>query len=561
MRRWRPAVWGVGFLAATVVTVWSHELQWQANPILAVAYSLIGVGWLCTAWLLFKQEDQTGNAWMFLAASLVWIVGETARRDVPVLYPIALFVSLYSQILCSSLLLRYPRSTFDRSVKTYLIIGCVLLSVLAVPLVLTAPGPSVSGDAPGRLIDSIGPYRFGDFESVKFILWMGFSATFFVLLVARWRRLAAFERRTLAPILISGVVAAATIGAGILDDVLPEPAAWGLGLLRGLAGVGVTVAFVVSAIQLRVARGSVADLAGRLSGPVSLDAVREALVAVLDDPTIAVLPCTPETGPKLESTDVIALPVPGGDGRPRAVAIFNPDMRRHTDLLVSHLAVCGLALENAALTEDLRAQLHAVEDARARIVHAGSAERRRLERDLHDGAQQRLLALGVRIGALEANAPDADTADALGAVRGELHVALEELRDLAHGIYPSVLMQAGLGPALEEVIERQEVPFSLTVPSRRWDPDIESAAYFVACEAITNVVKHAGPCRARVDVVEDPDQLVLRVADTGRGFTTDDAVPFRLRTVEDRLTALGGSVEVDSEPGAGTRITARLPLP
>jgi signal transduction histidine kinase len=554
---WSRAAWAVGFIVAVVVTAWSHLTQWETTPVLAVAYSLIGLGWLGTARLLWHQPDQASNARLFLLLTVVWILGEVARRDIDALYQPTLFAAQYPQILCAALLLRYPRRDFDPLGRAYFVSGLVLATIFAIPLVLLAPGPDRPGDAPGRLLDSLGPYRFGDVQFGRSIVWAVYSVLFVALFLARWRRLTKFERGMLAPILVSAIAAAVTIGAAPLEPALTPAGLRGLGLARGLAGVGVSAAFLASARRVRLARGSVVDLMERLSGPVTEPSVRDALVAVFADSSIDVVSWTPEVETTLATSGRLVLPIPGSDEKPLALAAFPPDLCRHTALLRSHLAVCGLAIENAR-------QLRAVQEARTRLLQAGLAERRKLERDLHDGAQQRLLALGMKLGALEATADTPKTAEALHRVRGELHQAQQELRDLAHGIYPTALTRAGLGPALESVVERLAIPFALRVPARRWNQDLENALYLAACEAIANIVKHAGPCQARIDVSETTTHLELRVHDLGTGFSVTGAQrdPHRpiLGPAADRLAAVHGDLWVSSVPGQGTTVVARVPL-
>jgi signal transduction histidine kinase len=164
----------------------------------------------------------------------------------------------------------------------------------------------------------------------------------------------------------------------------------------------------------------------------------------------------------------------------------------------------------------------------------------------------------MRLGAIQARGLDPAFGTEVAAARAELHIALEELRHLAHGIYPATLTQAGLGPALEAVVEGLPVPVTLDVPAERWRPEVESTAYFVACEALTNVAKHAGDCSAQLRVDADGDELCLQVVDTGTGQESLNQ-PAALSHLRDRLAALGGTLSVTSRPGHGTSVTARIP--
>jgi signal transduction histidine kinase len=197
---------------------------------------------------------------------------------------------------------------------------------------------------------------------------------------------------------------------------------------------------------------------------VSVERVRDALRHALSDPTLEVWYWVSDQGGYVDGDGrVRPLPDPSerfvaesvsADCEPLSAVLADPALYRHRSLVDSAVAVSRLALENAQLQASLRSQLVAVREARGRLLHAGLEQRRRLERDLHDGAQQRLLALGMRLGAIENDSTDSRTATAIESARRELHQALEELRDLAHGLYPAVLTQAGLPAALEAVIER-----------------------------------------------------------------------------------------------------------
>jgi signal transduction histidine kinase len=222
----------------------------------------------------------------------------------------------------------------------------------------------------------------------------------------------------------------------------------------------------------------------------------------------------------------------------------------------------ALALENERLRAAVEAQLDELRSSRQRIVEACLVERRRVERDLHDGAQQRLvtLALAVRI-AREQAAVDADpqvcvTLDMIGR---ELQAALGELRELARGIHPALLVEAGLGPALESLAERSAIPAKVvSAPGRRFPPAVEATAYFVASEALANVAKYSFASVASINARTAGCVLVVEVADNGVGGANASRGS-GITGLADRVAALAGVFEVDSPPGRGTRLTARIP--
>jgi PAS domain S-box-containing protein len=215
----------------------------------------------------------------------------------------------------------------------------------------------------------------------------------------------------------------------------------------------------------------------------------------------------------------------------------------------------SLALSNAQAREELAA-------SRARLVEAGDAERRRLERNLHDGAQQRLVALSLTLRLAERQLPDGETTarDLLGRANAELDAALEELRELARGIHPAILTDRGLVPALEMIAGRASVPVEVSASlDHRLPRPVEAAAYYLVAEALTNASKHARASRVQVHVSSADGSARVEVADDGVGGA-DTRLGSGLRGLSDRVEALGGKLEIDSPAGAGTTITARIPV-
>jgi signal transduction histidine kinase len=211
--------------------------------------------------------------------------------------------------------------------------------------------------------------------------------------------------------------------------------------------------------------------------------------------------------------------------------------------------------ERARQEEELRA-------SRARIVEAGDAERRRLERNLHDGAQQRLVSLSLSLRLAQAKiATDPHAADELlSSASVELALALEELRELARGIHPAVLTERGLGPALATLADRAPLPVELDcMADDRLPAPAEAAAFYVVSEALANVAKYAEASSVRVSVARSNGRAVVEVVDDGKGGA-DPAAGTGLRGLVDRVEALDGRLAVESPPGAGTRIRAEIPL-
>jgi signal transduction histidine kinase len=231
-------------------------------------------------------------------------------------------------------------------------------------------------------------------------------------------------------------------------------------------------------------------------------------------------------------------------------------------LLRTRLSEADLvAEENVRLDAELQARLDELRDSRARIVEAGYVARRKLERDLHDGAQQRLvgLALDLRLAREKLEDDPAAAGRMLDEASAELAKATEELRELARGIHPAILSDRGLEAAVESLAQRAPLPVEIdaSVDGRLPEP-VEAAAYFVVSEALTNVVRHSGADRAEVGIRRDDGRLVVEVADDGSGGA--DSASSGLRGLADRVAALDGRLRVDDPAGGGTIVRADIPL-
>jgi signal transduction histidine kinase len=280
------------------------------------------------------------------------------------------------------------------------------------------------------------------------------------------------------------------------------------------------------------------------------------LALALDDCDATLLFRLPETAAYADHNGrVVELP---DDARARSVIGRDLGVLLHApaapDLLESVLAAAAVPVELARLRVELRLQLAEVESSRARIAQAGYEERRRLERDLHDGAQQRLVTLGIVLRRLQRSLPrEAQMlVPALDAAVDEVAASIADLRTIAAGVRPPRLDE-GLAAALADLARGAAVPVVVTATPDRAPPEVEATAYFVACEALTNAVKHGSPSRVVVETVRDDGTLRMTIADDGVGGAV--AVP----GMEDRVAAQGGTIAIVSPPGEGTRIAVELP--
>jgi signal transduction histidine kinase len=248
------------------------------------------------------------------------------------------------------------------------------------------------------------------------------------------------------------------------------------------------------------------------------------------------------------------------DGTPVAAIVHDRALLEDRELVRTAGAAAALALENERLAAELRARYDDLRGASARLVAAGDAARRRIERDLHDGAQQRLVSLSVTLNLARRHAePGSQTASLLDSAMAELTAGLSELRELARGIHPAVLTERGLDPALAGLAARAPLPVTISAPlDKRLPPAVEAAAYFVVMEALTNVAKYSSATAAEVTIQQINGDVMIDVTDDGVGGA-NPAAGTGLTGLADRVAALGGRLEVESPPGGGTVVRAEMP--
>jgi len=328
----------------------------------------------------------------------------------------------------------------------------------------------------------------------------------------------------------------------------------------------VPIALGAGILRARIDQASVGDLVVRLGADPADEELADAVARAAGDPSlILAIPGADgqlvdvrgqQVGPPDRHRRVTRIEA---DGELLAVLIHDEGLEANPGLLRSVAAATRLALENRRLAATVQGQLAEVRASRSRIIEASDAERERIERNLHDGAQQRLVTLALRLRVLAANASDPDEGHAVDAAADELDEALAELRDLARGIHPTAVVQGGLASAVEALAERTPIPVSVDVPEGRWPAGIEVAAYFVVAEAITNAVRHAGASHAEVAASVVEGRLRIAVSDDGVGGA-DPRAGTGLGGLADRLAALGGTLEVVSPVGGGTVIVGFLPV-
>jgi signal transduction histidine kinase len=389
-----------------------------------------------------------------------------------------------------------------------------------------------------------------------------------------WRHASAPVRRAMTPAawaalpVFAVVVALQLEGAGILPAQLLAV----LGPFEWLTFAILPVGLLIGVLRTRLGRAAVADFVVELNRIETRSTLRDSLAKAVGDPSLELALALPSgdyvdtlgralTLPSASSGRAVTAIESGG--KPLAALIHDPAVdEEDPDLIAAAGSAARLALENERLQAEVRASLEEVRASRARIVDAADAERRRLERDIHDGAQQRLVALGLSLRLARdqaANHADVALVKDLDAAVTQLKQALTELRDLAQGIHPAVLSRAGIGPALRVLAELSPIPVEIKdTPPERYPESVEAAVYFVISEALTNAAKHSGARRVQVSVRQEGDRLRIEVQDDGLGGATPGNGS-GLIGMADRVAVLGGKLEVASPSGAGTLVHAEIP--
>ena len=390
------------------------------------------------------------------------------------------------------------------------------------------------------------------------------------ILVAHRLRAGPPLRRSLALIadafgLALVMIAVLFISAAWTDAAVPE-IRWATFAALGLA----PVAFLIALLHSRLARSSVGELFVDLRADPAPADLQDALSRALRDPSLTLAYWLPDYGCYVDPNGrLIELPDPGSGrtttlieqgGTQVAALVHDPALDDEPELLGAVTAGAGIALENGRLHVELRARLEELRASRGRIIDAGQKERQRLERNLHDGAQQRLIALSLELSVLEDRLDDDPEGRArLVRARREIATSLEELRDVARGIHPAVVSGHGLEIALEQLAVRAPVPVQLVVElDGRVSERLEVAAYYLVSESLANIGKHARATEATVEIARTNGIFVVDVVDDGIGGA-DTERGSGLRGLADRVEALEGRLRVWSPVGGGTHLRAEIP--
>ena len=568
-----------GILAAVTAFapfIYAYPLAAPLNPVFAVA-TLIGELLWVAAMLAAYARDPAGRMWvLILAARVVAAIGVIWVVNTSLTWTVWRLSIGIGSVVFAHLVLAFPggrlTTTFDRRFMR-IAYGVLVLSRIGLALVWDPQ----SADCFPRC--EVNPFVIWPSDELAWLFGPGttlllpaLAAGVVVSLWRHWRTASPALRRTILPV---AVVAPLELGVASARAIasLSQDAWESVGLVLSTSPLAflhaaIPAAFLAGILSARLSRGAIADLAIELGRGVPLGGLRDTLARTLRDPTL-VLAFPSPSGDGFVDGDGLPVEVPAGadvargvarlerEGELLAVFVFDPAVEVEDPGRVQAVAsVARMALENERLAAQVRAQLEEVRASRMRIVDAADAERRRIERDLHDGAQQRLVALAMRLD--QARGQVEGAGELIDATTGELLRAIGEVRDLAHGLHPTILTERGLAAAVDSLAERAPIPVRARVTDERMAPEAEVAAYFLVAETVTNAVKHAGATEVTVDAELDRDDLSVTIVDDGRGGA-DPRRGSGLQGLVDRIGAVGGTLTIDSPPGGGTVLHARIP--
>jgi signal transduction histidine kinase len=578
----RPALLGLAVLGLIGAGAAAAILATSSDPALStfqqVSVPVIGLLWVGTGLLAWLRRPHNRTGALMAMAGFAWLLGTLAELwSAPAAVVIGYLVAPLYIVAAAHLVLAYPSGRLPSRSLVALVIGLYVTATAGqLPALLMADigstfrersgsdplvvhATKLSSEWPGAVMELVG------------IVLLALTVR---ALLSRWRVASPPRRRLLAPVIWPSIGMFGFLAVVLIAAVASLPDAIG-----SVGWVGETISFAAVpvaflAFLLRTQASGVAavsDLMARLRDAPARGELRDALAQALRDPSIELaywLPAKqryvdadgrPFELPEHDSRRAVA--EIEHDGRPVAVVVHDATLLDQPELTQSVGAAAALALENERLDAELRSRSEEVSASRVRLITAEEAARRRLERSLHDGPQQRLVALALGMRTARSRLPDhPDTAaELIEACEKELTTTIDELRELARGIHPAVLTDRGLEPALESLCGRFPIPVEIgELPGERLPASVESAAYLVISEALANIARYSRATHATVSVARRNGHALVEVRDDGVGGA-DPSRGSGLMSLVDRVGALNGSLELVSAPGEGTIVYAEIP--
>src|SRR5262245_28700300 len=571
-RRWLWLVAVLTVIAFAAMAAYAAYAETSTGSI--VSQLLVSGAFVATGLVAWARRPQNRLGPLMVAFPWPFMAIIFTKPVAPLLVPLGLAAFVVSGTLLAYIVLAYPsgelRTTGNRALVAFTAIGIGLPRLIR--LLATEQMPPGSG-IPNPWYVLPDPGILPATQNLPFIADIVVIAALLVAVIVHWARASGPLRRSLSPVLLPTVVLFSILIVSTATVIIPVPddVQEFLEVLQLLARIVLPIGFLVGILRTRMARSAVADLVVNLGSAPTPGRLGAALANALGDRTLEVGYWSDAASAYVDADGGrLDLPAPSAergvtflerDGEPLAVIVHDPALLDDPGLVAAVTSALRLAVENERLQGEVEAQLDEVRASRVRLIEASDAERKRIERDLHDGAQQRLVALtlALRLARTRAGGDiDPELAASLDAASIEARAALSELRELAHGIHPQILTGSGLGPAIESLAARAPIAVSVEVEPGRFPSAVEGAVYFAVSEALTNVAKYAQASHALVRSSWSAGTLTVEISDDGIGGADADQGS-GLRGLADRLAALDGSLEVVSPRGGGTRIVGRIP--
>ncbi len=570
----RPLAIALAQLAAAAVALAFTELALLAAvpdvPAAVLLLPGLGFAYVAAGVVAWARRPGSGTGPLLTAGGLVWLLVSLGNLDSPALIAVGQVLATVPLAIVVHLLLAFPSGRLVTvPSRAIAITGYAVCLLLQAPSYLFTAQPApydvlFVADRPD--LAAVG-------ADVQSAVGAAVMVATTVVLARRLRGSTAGQRRVLAPLYTYGVLAVlwVPLSINVFVAVGVEPLTAILTQVVVLAGL--PVAFLLGVLRGGFARtGELEELATALgSGTRGHPGITQAVAGVLGDPSLEVSYIMPDASQVDADGRPVqaACPGPGRavvevdrDGWPVARIAYDTTLVPEHDHVVAVGRVVAIELDRERLTAELRGRTRDLEHSRARLVRAADDERRRIAQDLHDGLQVQLVLLGLEAGRLGDRGRDVpDVLHRAEDLRRGLDAAAAELRRLVHGLMPAVLVERGLVAALEDLVGLMPLPTTLHVTGADGElsPMVETTAYFVVAEALTNAAKHSRADKITVVLHRSQDRLRLEVADDGRGTASVGGGGAGLRGIADRLDVAGGTLRVDSDPAHGTTVVGEVP--
>jgi signal transduction histidine kinase len=581
------AVVGVLLAGTAAVIALTGDMPYEVS--LAERHALIIVTPIAVGLYAWSEGTHRRFGRLLVLAGVGWFFASLGASNDPVLHSIGRVSYWVVEAGLIYLILAFPSGRLNAPVdRTLAWCAVALVGILFVPTALIAeafPAPSVATtcreacpENAFMLLSTEPAFLDGLVVPLRELLTVALLIAITVRVAYRVRQATRLMRRTLTPVLIVAVLRLVALAAAVIlrrsgaGDVAVDVSAAAVSLALPVMSLG----FLLGLLSWRVhTADALVGMARRASDRDGPDTPRELIATTLGDPSVELAYWRPEAGGKWVDSEGNAARIPDSrsersatlivqEDRPHAAVIHDPALREQRPFVETVGAYALVWQDNRRLAQRVDKSVAELRESRARILAAGDDERRRIERDLHDGGQQRLVALRIRLElAEETIEQDPDrTRRMLHRLGDDIDAAIDELRSLAADVYPSLLAARGLPDAIRTAALQSPLPVSVEVNgSDRYLEEVETAAYFCCLEALQNVAKHAPDAQTVSVSLQRNGDLCFEVRDDGPGFSTNGSNPGSgLVNMRDRIEAVGGELAIRSRPGAGTEIVGRIPV-